>query len=107
MAESQALGEIVAALARTERPDEVSDGMLIELLGGSPHRDLIASAQARFWMGLKLSPEQAAGEFRDTLAKLGSRASAEEKALLAKILKKSATAEEERIFQERYMPKGP
>ena len=107
LAESQALGEIVAALARTERPDEVSDGMLIELLGGSPHRDLIASAQARFWMGLKLSPEQAAGEFRDTLAKLGSRASAEEKALLAKILKKSATAEEERIFQERYMPKGP
>jgi len=105
--ESKALGEIVAALARTERPDEVSDGMLIELLGESPHRDLIASAQARFWMGLKLSPEEASGEFRDTLAKLGSRASAEEKALLAKILKKSATAEEERIFQERYMPKGP
>ena len=105
--ESKALGEIVAALGRTERPDEVSDGMLIELLGESPHRDLIARAQARLWMSLKLSPEEAAGEFRDTLAKLGSRASAEEKALLAKILQKSATAEEERIFQERYMAKGP
>jgi len=105
--ETKALGEIVAALGRTERPDEVSDGMLIELLGESPHRDLIARAQARLWMSLKLSPEEAAGEFRDTLSKLGTRASAEEKALLAKILKKSATAEEERIFQERYMPKGP
>ena len=51
--------------------------------------------------------EEALGEFRDTLSKLGTRAPAEEKALLAKILKKSATAEEERIFQERYMPKGP
>jgi len=105
--ETKALGEIVAALGRTERPDEVSDGMLIELLGESPHRDLIARAQARLWMSLKLSPEEAAGEFRDTLSKLGTRASAEEKALLAKILKKSATAEEERLFQERYMPKGP
>jgi len=105
--ESKALSEIVTALGRTERPDEVSDGMLIELLGESPHRDLIASAQARLWMSLKLSPEEAAGEFRDTLAKLGSRASREEKALLVKILQKSATAEEERIFQERYMPKAP
>jgi len=105
--ETKALGEIIAALGRTERPDEVSDGMLIELLGESPHRDLIARAQARLWMSLKLSPEEAVGEFRDTLSKLGTRASAEEKALLAKILKKSATAEEERIFQERYMPKGP
>jgi DNA primase len=105
--ETKALAEIVAALGRTERPDEVSDGMLIELLGESPHRDLIARAQARLWMSLKLSPEEAAGEFRDTLSKLGTRASAEEKALLAKILKKSATAEEERLFQERYMPKGP
>jgi hypothetical protein len=58
-------------------------------------------------MSLKLSPEEALGEFRDTLSKLATRASAEEKALLAKILKKSATAEEERIFQERYMSKGP
>ena len=105
--ETKALGEIVAALGRTERPDEVSDGMLIELLGESPHRELIARAQARLWMSLKLSPEEALGEFRDTLSKLGTRASAEEKALLAKILKKSATAEEERIFQERYMPKQP
>ena len=105
--ETRALAEVVAALGRTEQPDEVSDGMLIELLGESPHRDLIARAQARLWMSLKLSPEEAVGEFRDTLSKLGTRASAEEKALLAKILKKSATAEEERIFQERYMPKGP
>jgi len=106
LAETKALGEIVAALGRTERPEEVSDGMLIELLGESPHRDLIAQAQARLWMSLRLSPEEAAGEFRDTLAKLGTRASAEEKALRAKILQKSATAEEERIFQERYMSKG-
>jgi DNA primase len=105
--ESKALAEIVAALKRTERPDEVSDGMLIELLGESPHRDLLARAQATLWMSLKLSPEEALGEFRDTLSKLATRASAEEKALLAKILKKSATAEEERIFQERYMSKGP
>jgi DNA primase len=105
--ESKALAEIVAALKRTERPDNVSDGMLIELLGESPHRELIARAQARLWMSLKLSPDEAIGEFRDTLSKLGTRASAEEKALLAKILKKSATAEEERIFQERYMPKAP
>ena len=105
--ETKALAEIVAALKRTERPDEVSDGMLIELLGESPHRDLLARAQATLWMSLKLSPEEALGEFRDTLSKLATRASAEEKALLAKILKKSATAEEERIFQERYMSKGP
>ncbi|MGA8006295.1 MAG: DNA primase [Burkholderiales bacterium] len=105
--ESKALAEIVAALKRTERPDEVSDGMLIELLGESPHRDLLARAQATLWMSLRLSPEEALGEFRDTLSKLATRASAEEKALLAKILKKSATAEEERIFQERYMSKGP
>ena len=107
LAESKALGEIVEALRRTDRPDEVSDGMLIELLGESPHRELIAQAQARLWMSLKLSPEEAAGEFRDTLAKLGTRASTEEKALRAKILQKSATAEEERLFQERYMSKGP
>ncbi|MGH8746876.1 MAG: hypothetical protein ACREUK_10345, partial [Burkholderiales bacterium] len=105
--ESKALAEIVAALKRTERPEEVSDGMLIELLGESPHRELLARAQATLWMSLKLSPEEALGEFRDTLSKLGTRASAEEKSLLTKILKKSATAEEERIFQERYMPKGP
>jgi DNA primase len=105
--ESKALGEIAAALKRTDRPDEVSDGMLIELLGESPRRELLARAQATLWMSLKLSPEEALGEFRDTLSKLATRASAEEKALLAKILKKSATAEEERIFQERYMPKGP
>jgi DNA primase len=105
--ESKALVEIVEALKRTERPDEVSDAMLIELLGESPHRELIARAQARLWMSLKLSPDEAVGEFRDTVSKLGTRASAEEKALLAKILKKSATAEEERIFQERYMPKAP
>ncbi|MGH8738234.1 MAG: DNA primase [Burkholderiales bacterium] len=105
--ESKALAEIVAALKRTERPEEVSDGMLIELLGESPHRELLARAQATLWMSLKLSPEEALGEFRDTLRKLGTRVSAEEKSLLAKILKKSATAEEERIFQERYMPKGP
>jgi DNA primase len=105
--ESKALAEIVEALKRTERPDEVSDGMLIELLGESPHRELIARAQARLWMSLKLSPDEAVGEFRDTVSKLGTRASAEEKALMAKILKKSATAEEERIFQERYMPKAP
>ncbi len=105
--ESKALAEIVAALNRTERPDEVSDGMLIELLGESAHRELLARAQATLWMSLKLSPEEALGEFRDTLSKLGTRVPAEEKALRAKILKKSATAEEERIFQERYMPKGP
>jgi DNA primase len=105
--ESKALAEIVAALKRAARPDEVSDGMLIELLGESAHRELLARAQATLWMSLKLSPEEAQGEFRDTLSKLGARAPAEEKALRAKILKKSATAEEERIFQERYMPKGP
>ncbi|MFZ1908233.1 MAG: DNA primase [Burkholderiales bacterium] len=105
--ESKALAQIAAALKRTERPDEVSDAMLIELLGESPHRDALARAQATLWMSLRLSPEEALGEFRDTLSKLGTRAPAEEKALLAKILKKSATAEEERIFQERYMPKGP
>ena len=105
--ESKALAQIAAALKRTERPDEVSDGMLIELLGESPHRDLLARAQATLWMSLKLSPEEALGEFRDTLSKLGTRVPAEEKALRAKILKKSATAEEERTFQERYMPKGP
>jgi hypothetical protein len=81
--------------------------MLIELLGESAHRELLARAQATLWMSLKLSTEEALGEFRDTLSKLGARAPAEEKALRAKILKKSATAEEERIFQERYMPKGP
>jgi DNA primase len=105
--ESKALAEIVAALKRTDRPHEVSDGMLIELLGESPHRELLARAQATLWMSLKLSPEEAQGEFRDALYKLATRASAEEKALRTKILGKSATAEEERIFQERYMSKGP
>ena len=104
--ESKALAEIVVALKRTEQPEQVSDGMLIELLGESPHRELLARAQATLWMSLKLSSEEALGEFRDTLSKLGTRASAEEKALRAKILKQSATAEEQRIFQERYMPKG-
>jgi DNA primase len=104
--ETQALAAIVEALRRTDRPEAVSNAMLLELMRDSPHRDLIARAQA-LSLSLNLSDEQSAGEFSDTLRKLRDRVPEEEAQLRRKILNRVATAEEERIYAERYAQKAP
>ena len=105
--ETKALSEIVGLIRRSPNPEEVSDAMLIELTRDSEHHELIARAQAEFWMSLKLSPEEALGELKDTLTKLRTRTPEYEKSLSTKILKGLATAEEKRVYEERFLAKRP
>jgi DNA primase len=105
--EAEALRAVADALRRTEDPGAVSDAMLLELVGETRQRALIERAQATFAMSLRLGAEEAAQEFRDTLAKLGSRASDEERQLRRKILERRATPDEERRFRERYLDHQP
>jgi DNA primase len=105
--ETKALSEIVGLIRRSPSPEEVSDAMLIELTRDSEHHELIARAQAEFWMSLKLSPEEALGELKDTLTKLRTRTPEYEKSLSTKILKGLATAEERRVYEERFLSKRP
>ncbi len=102
--ETRALQTIVEALKRTSNSDNVSDAMLLELLGESPHRQLIGGAQATL-LSLGLSVENATEEFEDTLAKLKSRIPAEEENLQKKVLKRIATPEEKRAYEEQFKGK--
>jgi DNA primase len=103
--ETKALETIVEALKRTSSPESVSYPMLLELLGESPHRQLIARAKAMLVMSLGLDEEAAAEEFPDTLAKLKSRIPAEEENLKKKVLKRIATPEEKLAYEERFKGK--
>jgi len=105
--ETQALAAIVDVLRRTDEPGRLSDAMLIELLRDSAHFDVLSRAQATLAMSLKLSEDQAVGEFRDTVMKLKARRPDEEKQLMSKILKRTATPEEEKLYRERYGDKRP
>jgi hypothetical protein len=58
-------------------------------------------------MSLKLTAEEALGELKDTLAKLRTRTPEYEKSLSTKILKGLATAEEKRVYEERFLSKRP
>jgi len=105
--ETQALAAIVDVLRRTDEPGSLSDAMLIELLRDSAHFEALSKAQATLAMSLKLSEDQAVGEFRDTVLKLKARRPDEEKQLMSKILKRTATPEEEKLYRERYGDKRP
>ena len=105
--ETKALAEIVGLIRQSASPEAVSDAMLIELTRDSEHHELIARAQAEFWMSLKLTAEEALGELKDTLAKLRTRTPEYEKSLSTKILKGLATAEEKRVYEERFLSKRP
>jgi len=105
--ETKALTEIIGLIRRSPQAEEISDAMLLELTRDSEHHELIARAQAEFWMSLKLTAEEALGELKDTLAKLRTRTPEYEKSLSTKILKGLATAEEKRVYEERFLSKRP
>jgi DNA primase len=105
--ETKALSEIIGLIRRSPQAEEVSDAMLLELTRDSEHHELIARAQAEFWMSLKLSPEEALGELKDTLTKLRTRTPEYEKSLSTKILKGLATAEEKRVYEAQFLAKRP
>ena len=95
--ESAALVELAEKLGQLEDPGNVSDAMIVELLQGARHAELLARAQGTL-LELGLSSEEAAAEFRAGLDALKVRVPEEERILRSKVLRGIASPDEASRF---------
>ena len=101
LAETEALLELIDKLALIEHPEQLSDGMLAELVQAARHASLLSRAHAVLRLELKLSEDEAVAEFHEVLAALRGREPEDERQLRQKVLHGQASPDETRRYEEQ------
>ncbi len=101
LAETAALIELIDKLMPLQHPEELSDGMIAELVQAARHASLLSRAHAVLRLELKLSEDEAVAEFHEVLAALRGREPENERELRQKVLRGQASPDEIRLYEQR------